>query len=55
MHTVANLELIKAGLISSTLPSFFSSSPSFLLKNGAGGLRGAPWFFLGLGGAGGGS
>ena len=30
MHTVANLELIKAGLISSTLPSFF------LLKNGGG-------------------
>ena len=50
MHTVANLELIKAGADFFYSPLFFSSSPSFLLKNG-GGLKGAPWFFWGLGAA----
>ena len=50
MHTVANLELIKAGADFFYSPIFFSS-PSFLLKNG-GGLKGASMIFLGLGGAG---
>ena len=47
-QTVADLEMVEGGLISSSSLFLSSSSPSsssFLLKNLRGGSRGAPWFF----------